>query len=169
MFAGKVRSLLPQREAPERCSTWVSSGLNRKHQTRLERLARDKLVWNINKLSCKKVYNTDLWTGCKFFSEANRLVYFLGAFEAKILLNIDTWNMLGQSDGMSASLPRVEFDKMDGKKSSSFPFPELSSSCQIFLRNCKNVVGLFATMFCRFTTGPVFTILHFLLSLGPIS
>ncbi len=40
-FVGKARSL-PQSEASESFFTWVCSGLTSKHQTMLERLARDK-------------------------------------------------------------------------------------------------------------------------------
>ncbi len=41
MFAGQAGSL-PLRAGTERCSTRVGTGLTRKHDTRLERLARDK-------------------------------------------------------------------------------------------------------------------------------
>jgi hypothetical protein len=41
IFVGKVRSI-PKSWAPERCSIRVGSGLTRKHQTRLERFAKDK-------------------------------------------------------------------------------------------------------------------------------
>jgi hypothetical protein len=41
MFLDKTRGL-PQSVAPERCYTWVGSGLTRKHLTKLERLGRGK-------------------------------------------------------------------------------------------------------------------------------
>jgi hypothetical protein len=41
MFEGEAKSL-PKSGAPERCFTQVGSDLNCKHQTRLEKLARDE-------------------------------------------------------------------------------------------------------------------------------
>jgi hypothetical protein len=49
MSADKVRSLLP-RGRHLKGAHIGKLRLNRKHQTRLERLARDELVWNIHKL-----------------------------------------------------------------------------------------------------------------------
>ncbi len=54
MFVGKARSL-PQSGALERCFTQVGSGFTCKHQTWLEKLARDKtlqLSHNIGPWSC---------------------------------------------------------------------------------------------------------------------
>jgi len=47
----------PWNGVPEKCSTWLGSGLTLKHETRLKRLARDKhssLFGTLNKLH---VYN----------------------------------------------------------------------------------------------------------------
>jgi hypothetical protein len=56
VFVGKAWS-----GAPERCFTWVGSGLTRKYWTRLERLAKDKhsslLQKSIN-YGCKKFNST---------------------------------------------------------------------------------------------------------------
>jgi hypothetical protein len=41
MFAGEAR-VLPLSGTPERCFTWVGFGLSCKHETRLEKLAKDK-------------------------------------------------------------------------------------------------------------------------------
>ncbi len=55
------------REAPFRCSTlWQPPGLTNKHQTRLERHARDKHSIYLRKsvtYACKKNYSTGPWTG----------------------------------------------------------------------------------------------------------
>ncbi len=60
MFVGDTWSL-PQSGAPERCFTRVSSGLTQKHETRLERLAKDKhsslLQKSVNYV-CKFFYST---------------------------------------------------------------------------------------------------------------
>ncbi len=63
MFMGKARGL-PQGRVPERCFTWVGSGLTRKFQTRLERLARDKnssLLQKSVNYGCKKFYRIGPW------------------------------------------------------------------------------------------------------------
>jgi hypothetical protein len=55
MFVGKAKSM-PQSGTPERWFTWVSSSLTGKHQTRLERLSRDKHSSSLQMLkrySCK--------------------------------------------------------------------------------------------------------------------
>jgi hypothetical protein len=41
LFAGKARSL-PYCGATEMCFTWIASGLDRKHQNRLEKFAKKK-------------------------------------------------------------------------------------------------------------------------------
>jgi hypothetical protein len=59
MLADKVRSL-PMSEVPEKYSTEIGSGLLRRHQTRLEKLARDKhssLLRKSIKYGCKKFHN----------------------------------------------------------------------------------------------------------------
>ncbi len=61
MFASKAKSLSLS-GAPFRCFTWVGSGLICKHQTRLERLARDKrsnLLRKFVTYGRKKFYNID--------------------------------------------------------------------------------------------------------------
>ncbi len=59
MFTGKARSP-PLSGVPERCITWVGSGLTCKHYTRLERLARHKHSSLLRKLvnyARKKFYS----------------------------------------------------------------------------------------------------------------
>ncbi len=60
---GEARSIT-YCEAPERCSPWVGSGLTHKHQTRLERLARDnhsKLIQKFVNYGHKKFYRIGSW------------------------------------------------------------------------------------------------------------
>jgi hypothetical protein len=60
MFVGEARSL-PKSGAPERFFTRVGSSLTRKHQTRLERLAKDKhprLLRKSVNYGRKKFYST---------------------------------------------------------------------------------------------------------------
>jgi len=67
MFVGKATG--PHLSgAPERCFTWVGSGLTRKHYTRLERLVREKhssfLQKSVNYAS-KKFYRIGPWSQLK--------------------------------------------------------------------------------------------------------
>jgi hypothetical protein len=77
---GEARSI-PYCEAPERCCPWVGSGLTHKHQTRLERLARDnhsKLVQKFVNYGHKKFYRIGPWFekiligSSKFFLKSQR-------------------------------------------------------------------------------------------------
>jgi hypothetical protein len=63
ILAGKAR-IQPKMGAPERCFTWVGSGLTHRHYTRLERVVREKhtsLLRKIVTIGRKKFYNTDPW------------------------------------------------------------------------------------------------------------
>ncbi len=78
MFAGKAGAY--PSEAPFRCSTLGQvPGLTRKHQTRLERLARDKhssLIRKSVNYGCKKFYGTGPWpfqSSLMFASKAKSL------------------------------------------------------------------------------------------------
>ncbi len=64
---------LTQSGTPERCFTWVGSSLTHKHQTMLEKLARDKhssLLRKFVKLRTKNFYNIGPW--CRFNVEHRR-------------------------------------------------------------------------------------------------
>ncbi len=77
-FAGKTETY--PNGAPEKCFTWVGYSLTRKHQTRLERLARDK-HYSLLQKSVNYEHN-------KFYSTGPRA----SVTKEKKFCNIDTCN-----------------------------------------------------------------------------